>query len=282
MPLYIGVDPRKIVISPSPLSVRPGRARRRRRGSMVEVVPVPGSGRRGADRARFAVQLALVLLFLSGILNAAGLAWWLVLGGSAVALAAVVAGQARAARTGVIAIPGGDGHHVLVTAEERAAFGQALGVAERIRAAAPALAGMIDPADADRAVTRTLDDLAAVLSRRQELRRLRAELSDVDHRDLPAESTAVRALTEQRSRVEVLLAETGATAERLQHSLGAAAVAGENLIREQRIGATAERAEQALAQLTATGAGRSLDAGPDLAERTAAVVAAYRELDSGL
>jgi hypothetical protein len=59
-------------------------------------------------------------------------------------------------------------------------------------------------------------------------------------------------------------------------------VAGENLIREQRIGATAERAEQALAQLTASGAGRSLEAGPELAERTAAVIAAYRELGSGL
>ena len=223
-----------------------------------------------------------MLLFLSGILNAAGLAWWLVLAGSALTLAAVVAGQTRAARTGLIVVPSGDGHHVLSTPEERTAYGKALAVAQRIRAAAPALADMIDPADADRALTRALDDLAAVLSRRQELRRLRTELTGVDHRDLPAGSPAVRALTEQRSRVNVLFTEAGVTAGRLLHSIGTAAVAGENLIREQRIGATAERAEQALAQLTASGSGRSLEAGPELAERTAAVIAAYRELESGL
>jgi hypothetical protein len=280
--LYIGVDPHKIVVSPTPLTVRPGRARRRRHGSVVEVVPVPASGRSGADRARNAFQLTLVLLFVSGVLNAAGLAWWLVLAASALTVAGFVAGQARAARTGLIVVPTGEGRHVLSTPEERTAYGKALAVAQRIRAAAPALADMIDPVDADRALTRALDDLAAVLGRRQELRRLRTELTGVDHRDLPADSPAVRALTEQRSRVNVLFREAGVTADRLLHSIGAAAVAGENLIREQRIGATAERAAQALAQLTASGAGRSLEAGPELAERTAAVIAAYRELGSGL
>lgn len=279
--LFIGIDPSKIVIAPTPLTVRPGRSRRRRRGSVTEVVPVPASGRRGADRARFAGQLTLVLLFLSGILNAAGIAWWLVLGGSALIVAAVALGQARAARTGLISVPRGDDHHVLFTAEERTAYEKALAIARRIRTAAPALAEMIDPADADRALTRALDDLAAVLARRQELRRLRVELTDVDHRDLPADSPAVRALDEQRSRVNVLFREAGITAHRLLNSISAAAVAGENLIREQRIGATAERAEQALAQLTAAGAGRSLEAGPELAERTAAVVSAYRELGLG-
>jgi hypothetical protein len=282
MSLYIGVDAHKIVVGPVPLSVRPGRARRRRRGSLVEVVPVPASGRSGADRARFAGQLSLVLLFLSGVLNAAGLAWWLVLGASMLTVTTVAAVQSRAARTGLIVVPPGDRHHVLSSAEERTAYEKALAVAQRIRAAAPALADMIDPADADQALVRALDDLAAVLSRRQDLRRLRAELTEVDHRDLPADSPAVRALTEQRSRVNVLFREAGMTANRLLNSINAAAVAGENLIREQRIGATAERAEQTLAQLTAAGAGRSLEAGPELAERTAAVISAYRELGLGL
>jgi hypothetical protein len=281
-PLYIGIDREKIVVAPTPLTVRPGRSRRRRRGSVTEVVPVPASGRSRADRARFAGQLTLVLLFLSGLLNAGGVAWWPVLGASALIVTAFAAGQARAARTGLIVVPPGDRRHVMSTTEERAAYGKALAVAQRIRAAAPELSDMIDPADADRALTRALDDLAAVLSRRQELRRLRVELTEVDHRDLPADSPAVRALTEQRARVNVLFREAGMTANRLLNSLRAAAVASENLIREQRIGATAERAERALAQLTAAGASRSLDAGPELAERTAAVIAAYRELGSGL
>jgi hypothetical protein len=72
--------------------------------------------------------------------------------------------------------------------------------------------------------------------------------------------------------------ETGASANRILAGINAAALAGENLIREQRIGATADRAEQAIAQLTAADRARSVEAGPELAERTAAVVAAYREL----
>src|SRR3954452_1329006 len=125
-PLYIGIDREKIVVAPTPLTVRPGRSRRRRRGSVTEVVPVPASGRSWADRARFAGQLTLVLLFLSGLLNAGGVAWWPVLGASALIVTAFAAGQARAARTGLIVVPPGDRRHVMSTSEERAAYGKAL------------------------------------------------------------------------------------------------------------------------------------------------------------
>jgi hypothetical protein len=251
--LFIGVDGDKIVIAPYPLKMGTGKARRRRTGSVTEIVPVPPSGRSRPARLRFAGQLGLVLLFLSGILNAAGLPGW-------------------------IAVPAGTEHHVLVTAEERTAYAKALVVARRIRTTWPALENMIDPVDADRALTRALDDLAAELARRQDIRRLRAELADVDHRDLPPDSPAVRALIEQRRRLDDLWRAAGATANRILAGINAAALAGDNLVRERRIGATADRAEQAIAQLTAAGTARSVDAGPDLAERTAAVVAAYREL----
>jgi hypothetical protein len=213
------------------------------------------------------------------VLDAAGVTWWAPAGASLLMLAFIGAEQARAARTGLIATPA-EGH-VLTSPQERSAYEKALVVARRIRRTWPALERMIDPVDAEATLARALDDLAAIMSRRQEIRRLRAELHDTDHRDLPADSPAVRALLEQRARVDALWRETGGSANRILASINAAAVAGDNLVREQRIGATADRADAALAQLTAAGRARSVEAGPDLAERTAAVVTAYRELADG-
>ena len=279
--LFIGVDDEKVVVAPTALKMRSGRARRRRTGSVTEVVPVPPSGRSRPDRARFLSQLGLVLVVLSGLLNAAGIDWWAPAAASVLLLAFVGGEQARAARVGLIAVPAGEDRHVLNSVEERSAYRKALVVARRIRDTWPALEHMIDQADADRSLARALDDLAAIMSRRQEIRRLRAELDEVDHRDLPANSPAVHALLAQRTRVEALWRATGASANRILASINAAALAGDNLVREQRIGATAARAGAAVSQLTAAGQARSVEAGPELAERTAAVVDAYRELAAG-
>jgi hypothetical protein len=279
--LYIGIDAEKIVVGPYPLKMRTGRARRRRLGSITEVVPAPPSGRGREDRVRFASQLALVLLILCAVLSALGMPWWAPAAGS-VALVAFVAGQqARAARIGSLAVPGGDGCHVLYAPEERTAYERAVVVARRVRRTWPALEHMIDPAEADRSLARALDDLAGIMVRRQEIRRLRAELSGVNHVDLPADSPALRALAAQHTRVDALWRATGTTANRILAGLNAAALAGENLIREQRIGATARDVEMAITRIAAAGAGRSVEAGPELAERTAAVIAAYRELAAG-
>jgi hypothetical protein len=276
--LFIGIDGEKVVVAPVPLKMRTGRARRRRTGSVTEVVPVAPSGRSRPDRVRFLSQFALVLLVLCGVLQAAGIAWWAPAAVSVAMLAFVGWEQARAARAGLIAVPAGDECHVLDSPEERSAYEKALVVARRIRRTWPALEHMIDPVQADRSLTRALDDLAAIMSRRQEIRRLRAELDEVNHRDLPADSPAVQALLEQRARVETLWRETGVSANRILASINAAALAGDNLVREQRIGATADRAGAAITQLTAAGHAHSAEAGPELAERTAVVVAAYREL----
>jgi hypothetical protein len=276
--LHIGVDAEKIVVGPYPLRMRTGRARRRRLGSIVEVVPVPPSGRDRDARVRFASQLALVLLVLCTVLAALGLPWWAPAAGSVALLAFVAVQQARAARTGLLAVPRSDGCHVLYAAEERIAYQRAVVTARRIQRTWPALERMIDPAEADRSLARALDDLAGVMSRRQEIRRLRAELSAVDHVNLPADSPAVLALAAQRVRVDALWRTTGETANRVLAGLNATALAGENLIRERRIGQTAQAAEMAIVRITAADANRSADAGSDLAERTAAVIAAYREL----
>jgi hypothetical protein len=278
--LHIGIDAEKVVVSPLPLKMRTGRARRVRRGSVTEVVPVPASGRSRQERARFASQLALVLVVLSAVLNALGVAWWAAAGGSIALVAFIVVEQARAARTGIFALPKGDDAHVLYATEERAAFERAVVVANRVRRTWPALRHMIDPADADLSLTAALAELAAIMTRRQQVRRLRAELTDATRHDLPADSPAVQALAEQRLRVEALWRSTAGAANRILASINAAALAGENLIREQRIGDTAREAELAISRLTAAGPPQT-DAGPDLAERTAAVIAAYRELASG-
>ena len=98
--LHIGIDSEKVVVAPVPLKMRTGRARRYRAGSVTEVVPVPPSGRSRADRARSIFQLALVLAVLSGVLNAAGIAWWAPVAASVAMLASVGWEQSRAARAG--------------------------------------------------------------------------------------------------------------------------------------------------------------------------------------
>ncbi|MFI7546502.1 hypothetical protein [Actinoplanes sp. NPDC049599] len=278
--LHVGIDAEKIVVSPVPLKMRTGRARRVRWGSVTEVVPVPPSGRSRPERVRVASQLALVLVVLSAVLSALGIAWWAAASGSIALVAFVVVEQARAARTGLLAVPKSEDAHVLHAVEERAAFERATVVAKRVRRTWPALRHMIDPGDADHALTAALAELAAIMARRQQVRRLRAELADATRHDLPADSPAVQALAEQRLRVEALWRSTAAAANRILASINAAALAGENLIREQRIGDTAREAELAISRLTAAGPPRT-EAGPELAERTAAVITAYRELASG-
>jgi len=277
--LHIGIDAEKVVVSPAPLKMRAGRAKRVRWGSITEVVPVPPSGRSRDDRVRFTSQLALVLVVLSAVLSALGIAWWAAAGGAIGLLALVTVEQARAARAGVIALPKGDRSHVLHGGEERAAFARAFVVAKRVRRTWPALRHMIDPDDADRSLAAALEELASIMARRQQLRRLRDELAQATRHDLPADSPAVRALAEQRLRAESLWRSTAAAANRILASINAAALAGENLIREQRLGATAREAELAISRLAAGGAPGS-EAGPELAERTAAVIAAYRELSA--
>jgi hypothetical protein len=278
MQLHIGVDAEKVVVSPHPLKMASGRGRRRRQGSVIELVPAEPSGRSREQRIKRTAQLAMPLLLLGAVLDALGIAWWISAIGGLGLLGFAVRQQARAARPGIIATPGGDHGLVLVAAQERAAYERALVVSRRIRRTWPELGGLVDPAEADRALTRALDELAALMARRQQIRRLRAELTAVRPGDLPPDSPAVRALAAQRNRVEHLWRTTGAQANRMLASIDAAALAGESLIREQRIQDTAHRAELALARLATGGPDPEIEAGPALAERTAAVIAAYREL----
>lgn len=279
--LHIGIDAEKIVVARRPLTMRAGRARRHTAGSVTEVVPVPASGRTRADRTRFAARLALPLLVLGAVPGALGAPWWSGPAAALLLVALVAREQARAARTGVLAVPAGDAAHVLVAREERAAYERAVVVSRRVRRTWPALGDLVDPADADRTLARALEELAALMARRQEIRRLRAELREARPGPVPADSPAVQALAAQRNRVEHLWRATAEQANRMLASIDAAALAGESLIREQRLRQTAREAERAITRLALAGPAPVIEAGPELAERTAAVVAAYRELGAG-
>ena len=276
--LHIGVDLEKVVVAPYPVKLRSGRAKRQRAGSVTEVVPVAPSGRNLDDRVRFASQLSLVLIVLCAVLSVLGIPWWAAATGSAALVGFVWWEQARNSRPGIFAIPAGDDSHVIWAREERLAFERALGVSRRIRRTWPQLRDMIDPVEADRTLTRALDQLAAMMVRRQQIRRLRTELTEAGQTDLPADSPARLALAAQRDRVEALWRETGVAANRMLTGINAAALAGESVLREQRISTAARDAELTLAQLAATAPAPALEAGPELAERTQAVLIAYREL----
>ena len=276
--LHIGVDAEKVVVSPYPIRMRSGRAKRTRSGSVTEVVPAAPSGSTRDDRTRFASLLGLVLLVLSAVLSTLGIAWWAAAAGSALLVGGVAWEQARAARAGLLALPRGEGSHVLWAREERLAYERAVAVSRRIRRTWPGLRDMIDPAAADQTLTRALDQLAEVLARRQQIRWLREELAEAGRADLPADSPARQALGVQRERVEGLWRATGQAANRTLTSINAAALAGESVLREQRIARAARAAELTISELAAAGPAPAVEAGPELAERTAAVVAAYREL----
>jgi hypothetical protein len=214
---------------------------------------------------------------VTAVLYAIGLPWLLPALASAAGLTLLWRRMARSARPGRFALPADDDARVLWSEPERVAFERAIVVSRRIRRTWPALPDMIDPVTADRSLTRALADLAGQMARRQEIRRLRAELLDVREQGVPDDSPAVLALTAQRERVEKLWLETAEQANRVLRSLDTAARAGETFVREQRIGTTARAAEQVLATLVPDAA--PAEAGPELATRTEAVISAYRELE---
>ena len=274
--LHIGMDGEKTVVSAFPLKTRCGRARRRRAGSVIESVPVLPSGRGRDVRVTFLARLSVPLLLAAAVLFAAGVPAWLLAGSLIATLGLAGCADRRRAQRAVFAVPRDAGTRVLRTGEERAAFARAVAVGRRVRRTWPELPGMIDPVEADRSLTHALDDLATLLVRRQEIRRLRAGLDGVRRQDVPAGSRAVLALAEQRDRAEELWLTTGEQANHILRSIDAAALAGETFLQERRIGATARQAELALARLSA--GAPPAEAAPELADRTAAVLDAYREL----
>jgi hypothetical protein len=275
--LHIGIDREKIVVTPYAVKARTGRIRRHRNGSLIEALPIAPSGRSREERVTFAARLGLPLIFAGAVLYAVGVPWWLCAAAPVIAVGAVWRRQARAAQVGVFEQPAGEDARLIMSRQEREAYQRAVVTARRIRRTWPALSGMVDPVTAGHALTSALDDLATILVRRQEIRRLRDGLSGVREEDVPAGSPAKLALAGQRERAERLWRRTGEQADHILCAIEAAARAGEAFLRERHLGETVRRAELVLTSLSA-GAPPG-DTGAELAEHTATVISAYRDLE---
>jgi hypothetical protein len=274
--LHIGIDSEKVVVSAYPIRARTGRAHRARTGTVTESLPIAPSGRSRDVRVTFLARLGLPLAFAAAALYAAGVPWLLLVTVVAVTLGVVGRRDARRAQPATFAVPREPGARVLRTAEEREAYARAVTVSRRVRRTWPALGGMVDPETADRSLTHALDDLATLLVRRQEIRRLRAGLEGVRRKAVPEDSPALLALASQREQADELWLATAEQANRILRGIDAAALAGETFLHERQIGDTARKAERVLARLTA--GAPPAESAPDLADRTAAVLDAYREL----
>jgi hypothetical protein len=160
----------------------------------------------------------------------------------------------------------------------RSAFDHALDLADRISSTWPALGPLIDADDASVMLAEALWQIAAVLSRREELD---AILEPVGFDP----STASVETRSQLSAARAARARVDAEFQRREAGLRRAEEAGRDFIREQQMREAVRTADQTLRsmpQTFQTGPGTALEPASDLAEHTHSVLTAYRELTAGL
>ena len=194
----------------------------------------------------------------------------------------------RRAAGAVAARPEGAGSgsvHVLFDHPEQATFARAVETADRIAATWPHLGALIDSADADAMLADALWELAGVLARRQELRRLLADLDRPDFDTVPDADDTVRELRGHRDAARAALRTIDEEIARRETSLANAEQAGRGFIREQEMREAIRAAQESLhgtlaAPSDVTSVAQRADAGAELAEQTRTVLSAYRELST--
>jgi hypothetical protein len=165
---------------------------------------------------------------------------------------------------------------------ERAAFQQAVDMADRIAETWPALGTLVDPADAEPLLAEALWEISGVLARRQELNAVLADLSRPDFAAVPTADQTARELRAQTRATRAALAKVQADLARREASLRRAAEAGRHFIREQEMRRAIRAAEHSLGEATPDFGTPTPDPAADLAEQTQSVLTAYRELTAGL
>jgi hypothetical protein len=278
--LYVAHDERMAIVSILPLKIQGGGAETYRWGSILEISPAPpGEGVDVRSTFRFA---AYILLALSVLLICAQVRWWpviLMIGFVTLVIAVAYPAQRKA---GVILAPEmhrrRDDHKILIDDDDRAAMSEAIDIGERISQTWPLLQGLVDTTAAERLLAHALWELAGVLERRQGLREMRDDLAGQHHDDLPADSRAARDLLAQREKVAAALAGLDAEVDRHVADLTAAAIAGENFIREREIGQLVRETDERLAMLAPHDLPGEQKSGAELADQTQAVLTAYRDL----
>ncbi|HEX5596945.1 MAG TPA: hypothetical protein VFX61_13155 [Micromonosporaceae bacterium] len=173
---------------------------------------------------------------------------------------------------------------VLVDPRDRAAFVEALNLARRVHLSVSGLQGLVDPVSTNLALAHALWEYAQVLVRRQEIQAVREGLLRQDHGGLPQESPVAGRLREQLNRTETLWQEIEAEARKHVGALSAAAEANERFIRERMaehaVGEAVRWAEESLNRIAPVASSNLPLASEQLADETAEVLTAYRELMS--
>ncbi|WP_250027183.1 hypothetical protein [Paractinoplanes maris] len=179
--------------------------------------------------------------------------------------------------------PAADDARTLIAPAERAAFDEAITLADSVSRTWPRLGSLVDTAEAEAMLADSLWEISGVLARRQ---RLALVLADLSRPDFAAQSPSDQTALELRSHLqatEKALAEVEADLARRESSLRRAEQAGREFIREDEMRQAIRAAEETLGSthpesLAITPA----DTAADLADRTRSVLDAYRELTDGL
>jgi hypothetical protein len=171
----------------------------------------------------------------------------------------------------------------LSAAAERAAFQRAVDLADRIAETWPSLAALIDVPEASTMLAEALWEIAGVLTRRQELNAVLADLNHPDFAAVSATDRTRRELRSQQQATRVALAQLDAELSRREASLRRAEEAGRAFIRDQEMRRAIQAAEDSLRSAPPAGLSElAPDPAADLAEQTRSVLAAYRELTTDL
>ena len=174
------------------------------------------------------------------------------------------------------AAPRSEGFGALFDAPEREQFDQALEVARRVTETWPALSGLIDQRDAQWALNEALWELAVILGRRQDARRIVESLEGHRTDELSPTSELGESLAGQLAKAVAALGRLDADIAARRASIASAEETGRRFVREQELIRKLREASRSLDAQPADAAG--VDAASELADRTAAVIEAYREL----
>lgn len=284
--LYVAKGDTAVVISRRRLRTVGGRVVERSWPGLVETVstrldPDPPRSRTAAATVVLPPLLAaLIVMGISGVVFG-------VLAGIVVFFAmSYLHPAARRPQTLQVRRASADTTRVLTGGDEQMIFARAVRTADRISETWPALGALVDVAEADGMLVEALWELSAVLIRRQDLRRVLADLSRPEFAGLPADDDTVRQLHQHRHTARLALAAVDAEVARREANLVRAEKAGLDFIRDQKVRRAIRAAEQSLEGLAPPvsgdgGAASAVDSGAGLAERTATVLAAYRELTTG-
>jgi hypothetical protein len=171
-------------------------------------------------------------------------------------------------------------HRVLYHADDTDAFTSAQQAGKRVVQAWPWITAMVGVADPGPVLARSLWTLSEVLVSRGALREQRDELVQI-RVDLATDSEASREVDDRVAQLETALSALDAEVEARLDAFTALSERCQRYVREERAIVRAReavlRADQALGDTLAPGHGAP-EPGHELADRTAAVLDAYREL----